>query len=97
MADGYGPETRIECSSTDQCSAGQVCCARRTVYQQGNQSGFIYESVRCESSCEFPGFLTCTPGVTACPMIPTQNGPVQSVCKASALLPDGYTICGYPN
>jgi len=96
MGHGYGPETLIECSSSDQCSNGEVCCATRTTYQQGNQAGDLYESLRCEASCSYPGFVTCKPGVTVCPTLQTQNGPVQLICKASQLLPAGYTVCGFP-
>jgi hypothetical protein len=42
----------------------------------------------------------CTvPGSTdGCPLIPIGGGQtIQSVCEDSALLPDGYLICGNPN
>lgn len=97
MGDGYGPETRIECATPDQCGAGQVCCAQRDLYQQGNQSGYVYSRVSCEAACQYPGFLICTPGVTQCPVLNTNQGPVQLVCKSSALLPPNYTVCGFPN
>ncbi len=96
--DGQGYETRIECKSEVHCGSGEVCCARRkTGTYNGQQFGY-YDQATCETTCNAAEnrFVLCEPNVTVCPMLPQMGGSVQGVCKQSALLPAGYTVCGYP-
>ena len=92
-----GFETRIECQVPEHCP-GQICCGQREAFQQMGQTYGYYESVTCVNECSYPNIVLCaTPGLEmGCPMLPSQNGPVQSVCQQSSLLPTGYYVCGYP-
>jgi hypothetical protein len=89
-----GLETRIECSQSSQCKDGDLCCAHRQFF---NNNGSFYDTVSCQSSCGWPDVQLCDLGDPAatCPVVDTQNGPVQTVCKASTLLPGGYFVCGF--
>jgi hypothetical protein len=94
---GYGPETRIDCQTSDQCASGKTCCARRNKYFANNQQYTVYDQVTCEDTCgQFGTVILCIPNVTACPVVQSNQGPVQTVCKASQLLPTGYYVCGNP-
>ncbi len=93
---GYGPETRIDCQSSAQCSAGAVCCGRRVKYYANQKKYDVYDQVTCESTCSANNVTLCIPNVTVCPLIVSQNGNVQTICKPSQLLPSGYFVCGNP-
>ncbi len=98
-----GFETRIECQSEDHCGGGDVCCARIAYSPTLNNNVYVELSCTDENDCveppqnEFRGLVVCDSlGSTAgCPMIFSGGGGmVQSVCKDSAPLPEGYLSCG---
>ncbi len=86
-----GLQTRLECQTSAQCNQG-TCCAHRTFF---NGQNFFYDLVSCNDSCDAPDVTICDPAdpTDVCPMISTQNGPVQGVCKQSGSLPPGYFVC----
>ncbi|MCB9584612.1 MAG: hypothetical protein H6718_04410 [Polyangiaceae bacterium] len=88
-----GQQTRIECQTNADCP-GQVCCGYR---REVNQTAF-YTDLACADSCQNygPEIPICDPahGNSECPMLNTQNGPVQLNCVQSQLLPSGYFVCG---
>ncbi len=87
-----GFETRIECQLPEHCAEGTVCCADLNQTQNGNW----YSLLRCATTCEYPAQrVLCDPQApdNACPVIMTGNGPVQTTCQPSSILPDGFTIC----
>jgi hypothetical protein len=90
-----GFQTRIECHTSAQCPQGEVCCGNR-IFLGGNNA--YYDEVVCRSSCDWPDVPICeanTPNYP-CPVAQTNNGPVQTVCQESGLLPDGFWVCGNP-
>jgi hypothetical protein len=88
-----GLESRIECQLDSQCPAQEICCAHRVFFNNDNS---FYDLVSCRESCEWPHVELCDPAdpATVCPIVNTQNGQVQTTCKASKLLPPGYFVCG---
>ncbi|MRG91232.1 hypothetical protein [Polyangium spumosum] len=87
-----GRETRIECQLPQDCPAGTVCCADLNQSQGGNW----YSLTRCADTCTYgPQRVVCDPQApdSDCPVVQTQNGPVQTNCEPSTILPDGYQIC----
>jgi len=78
--------TEIACQRPDDCSGGQVCCARRDF--PSNQSP--YESTECTGpeQCQDPDRVACDPNNPACP-----GG---FSCKLSNFLPPDFYICS-PN
>lgn len=85
--------SRIECHTSEDCPASQVCCAIETTIAQTS----FYSSSSCESTCLYPNIVLCDqlgemePG---CPpaffngmFIPTQ-------CQPVSILPQGYLACG---
>lgn len=100
LQSGFGPETRIDCQDESDCGATKICCARRKQFFANGKQYSVYDQVRCEDSCNYQfndqKFVVCIPNVTMCPMVPNGNKWVQSVCKASQLLPGGYYVCGVP-
>ena len=94
---GYGPETRVDCQSSDQCESGKICCGHLENYYTNNKKYTLYDQVTCETTCGgFDTVILCIPNVTACPIVQSQGGNVQTVCKPSKLLPTGYYVCGNP-
>ena len=86
--DGY--ETRIECSQPSHCGGGERCCANR----QYTSNGSFYDTVTCAAACNWPDVILCDGPSFPCPVVQTQNGPAQTTCKPSQLLPPGYLVCG---
>ena len=86
-----GLQTRLECQTSAQCDQG-TCCGHRTFF---NGQNFFYDLVSCVDTCTSADVTICDPTNPAdvCPMISTQNGPVQGVCKQSGSLPPGYFVC----
>ena len=83
--------TQILCQLPSDCP-GQICCAQRNDPQQA-----FYDAVQCDSQCDSPSRILCNAAAPACPLLPNGQGMlVQSVCKASQLLPAGYSICSLP-
>jgi hypothetical protein len=89
-----GLQSRLECQTSAQCDQG-TCCGHRTFFNQGN---FFYDLVSCVDTCTTADVTLCDPTNPAdvCPMVQTQNGLVQGVCKTSTSLPPGYFVCGAP-
>ncbi|MEP7121876.1 MAG: hypothetical protein ABJE95_13230 [Byssovorax sp.] len=90
-----GLQSRIECQTSAQCAQGSTCCGHRTPF---NGQNFFYDLVTCVDACPMSDVTFCDPNNPAdvCPMVNTQNGPVQGVCKSSISLPPGYFVCGSP-
>jgi hypothetical protein len=85
--------TRIECKTEAECSAGQSCCGDR---DQGN-FGVYYYQVTCQADCgDVTLCATQGAGATECPMVNCQGQLVQGQCNPSGLLPPGYLVCGCP-
>jgi hypothetical protein len=87
-----GFETRIECQLPEHCPQGTVCCADLTQTQNGNW----YNYIRCAATCDYPQQrVLCDPQApdNVCPTVQTGNGPVQTTCQGSTILPPGYNIC----
>ncbi|MDI1448797.1 hypothetical protein [Polyangium sp. 6x1] len=87
-----GFESRIECQLPEHCPAGTVCCGDLMQTQNGNW----YPLLRCAATCDYPAQrVVCDPQApdTDCPVIQTGQGPVQTTCQPSTILPDGYNIC----
>ncbi len=83
--------TQIECQRPSDCPA-QICCAQRNSAAQSS-----YDAVVCDSQCDNPSRVVCDPLAPQCPLLPNGQGMmVQSVCKASQLLPQGYYVCTLP-
>lgn len=86
-------QTRIECQTNADCP-GQVCCGYR---REVSQTAY-YTDLACADSClnYGPEIPICDPahGNSECPVLNTQNGPVQLNCVQSQLLPSGYFVCG---
>ncbi len=97
MQTGWGAATRIECEGPASCGSGEVCCARRKTFFDGNQQYPLYDQLTCQKSCNYPDIVVCDANTT-CPMLPKQQGGgfVQGVCQQSSLLPKKYLVCGYP-
>jgi hypothetical protein len=89
-----GLQTRLECQTTAQCDQG-TCCGHRTFF---NGQNFFYDLVSCLDTCDPSDVTLCDPTDPGdvCPMINTQNGMVQGVCKQSGSLPPGYFVCTTP-
>jgi hypothetical protein len=79
----------LQCQAPDDC-AGQICCAHRELPSGSSP----YESTSCVASCDYPDLYLCDINAPDCPIYDTFNGPVQSECKQSTLLPTGYYVCG---
>jgi hypothetical protein len=94
---GGGLQSRLECQISAQCDQG-VCCGHRIFYSNNNQQSFFYDLVSCLDTCDPSDVTLCDPANPAdiCPMIATQNGPVQGVCMQSSSLPPGYFVCSAP-
>jgi hypothetical protein len=89
--DGY--ETRIECQLPEHCPADMICCADLKQTQNGNW----YSTLACATECTWPGNrVICDPMNPDCPLVPFEGQQVQTVCQASNILPDGYSICRTP-
>lgn len=82
----------LQCQTPDDC-AGQICCAHRELPSGSSP----YESTSCVSECGYPDLYLCDINAPDCPIYDTPNGPVQSECKQSTLLPGGYYVCGFNN
>ena len=93
-----GVQTVISCQNEDQCGSGESCCGDVVQFQSGGQNLNYYPTVDCRDSCEWPTRIMCkTPNSTAeCPQVNIQGNQVQTICKASTLLPMGYLVCGTP-
>ncbi len=89
-----GLQSRLECQSSAQCDQGK-CCGHRTFF---NGQNFFYDLVSCLDTCDASDVTLCDPANAAdkCPMVQTQGGPVQGVCKQSGSLPPGYFVCSAP-
>jgi hypothetical protein len=89
-----GLQARLECQRSAQCDQGK-CCGHRTFF---NGQNFFYDLVSCLDTCDPADVTLCDPANPAdvCPMIQTQGGPVQGVCKQSGSLPPGYFVCSAP-
>jgi hypothetical protein len=84
IQDGF--ETRIECKDSGQCGQ-KICCAHRVGFNGGQLSYF--DLVACKEACAgLDDLALCELAAPACP-----DG---TVCKPSALLPDGYAVCSAP-
>jgi len=79
----------IQCQTPDDCG-GEICCAHRELPTASSP----YGSTECVSRCSYPDLYLCDINAPDCPIYDTVNGPVQSVCKQSTLLPSGYYVCG---
>jgi hypothetical protein len=85
-----GNATQILCQLPSDCP-GQICCANR------NSSQSPYDLLECVDQCDLPSRVVCDPMNPDCPLLPNgMGGMVQSVCKASQLLPQGYYVCSLP-
>ena len=82
----------IQCQTADDCG-GQICCAHRELPSGSSP----YDSTSCVSECAYPDLYLCDINAPDCPTYQTPNGPVQSECKQSTLLPAGYYVCGFNN
>jgi hypothetical protein len=82
----------VQCQTADDCS-GQICCAHRELPSGSSP----YDSTSCVSECNYPDLYLCDINAPDCPVYETPNGPVQSECKQSTLLPSGYYVCGFNN
>lgn len=89
---GFQPSVAISCQDATDCDPGKVCCAHR----QYDSTQAPYIDTKCESSCQDPDRVLCNPAAPNCPILDGPNGPVQSVCVDSQLLPDGYFVCTFP-
>lgn len=88
-----GRESRIECQLPEHCPSGTVCCGDLNNSQNGNWYGIV----RCVAQCPYPGEITlCDPQNPQCPVVQTGQGPVQTVCGTSMILPPGYAVCRVP-
>ena len=89
-----GLQSRLECQTSAQCDQG-TCCGHRTFF---NGQNFFYDLVACVDTCTIADVTLCDPADASdvCPMVQTQNGQVQGICKTSASLPPGYFVCGAP-
>jgi hypothetical protein len=70
-----------------------VCCAAREFLQNGS----YYSTLSCQAQCDWPNIIMCdVPGEQGpdCPVVQTMQGTVQTTCKQSQLLPQGYLVCG---
>lgn len=104
--DAQGYETRIECQTEAQCGNDEVCCARLAYSPSLNNNVYVelhcagYDDCVDPGGGEFRGLIVCDDlgSTDGCPIIENPQGPgqIQSVCKDSQLLPDGYAICGTP-
>jgi hypothetical protein len=87
-----GAETLIQCETPDQCPNGQICCGHR----EYTMFGSYYTEVSCQASCEWPNVNLCDASDPSfvCPVVDNNGFQTQTTCKASTLLPMGYTVCG---
>jgi hypothetical protein len=83
------PLVAIHCQVPDDCD-GDICCAHRAL-PSGESP---YDRTECASSCMYPNLYLCDIFAPDCPIYQTPNGPLQSICKQSTLLPVGYYVCG---
>jgi hypothetical protein len=78
-----GPGTIISCSSTADCSNGDVCC--------GAVNNSVYEQVSCQPTCNGTApdgatlVIFCDPAANDCP-----NG---GQCQPSQILTGGFSVC----
>jgi len=96
---GTGTETRMECQRPSDCPPSELCCGTRGTFTQDLQTYTYYITLTCEPSCEYPAIQMCDPSAippTACPIVQSEYGTQQTICKASTLLPTGYNVCGLP-
>lgn len=94
-----GVQTVISCLNADQCDSGEQCCGDVVQFQSGGELFNYYPTVECRDSCPWPTRIMCkTMGATTteCPQISQGGSQIQTICKESTLLPDGYLVCGIP-
>jgi hypothetical protein len=71
--------TRLQCTSTAQCTGGDVCCG-----QKMNSSSYV--EVSCQPSCRNGNeYIFCDPTAP-------DDCPSGTSCRMSSILPD-YTVC----
>ncbi len=93
-----GVQTVISCQTAAVCGDNQQCCGDVVTFQAQGQNISYYPSVECRDSCTWPTRIMCAnQGSTAeCPVISNNGQQVQTVCKTSTLLPNGFLVCGTP-